>query len=115
MFRKEFLIFSSLAMGVFLLVAAVGMWLGHAIKEDAATLSTDTLPGLVDAGAAMAMTQENWLRVHLLVNTQSSGDRIELIEKIRANSNEGLWKDYGQSVSGVDERQDYAALVAARN
>ncbi len=115
MFRREFLIFCSLAAGIFLLVAAAGMWLGHAIKKDAAMISADTLPSLVDAGAAMAMTQENWLRVHLLLSTQSSGEQNELIRKIETNSNEGLWKDYGQSVYGVEERENYAALVAARN
>lgn len=115
MFQKEFLILCSLAAGVFLLVAAAGFWVGHTIREDADKIALDTLPGLVDAGDAMALAQDNWHRVHLLSNAQSAAEQAVLMEQIRINSNEGIWRDYTQSVYTPEERKEYRELLSVRS
>lgn len=115
MFRRELLILCSLAAGVLLTVAAAGFWVEHTIREDADKIALDTLPSLVDAGNAMALTQDNWLRVHLLANAQSAAEQATLIAQIQTNSNEGIWRDYAQSVYSPEERQEYQELLAERS
>jgi hypothetical protein len=115
MFRKEFLILCSLAAGIFLIVVAAGFSVGHTIREDADKIALDTLPSLVDAGTAMALTQDNWLRVHLFSNAQSAAEQAALITQIRTNSNEGLWRDYGQSIYDPEEQREYRELLAVRS
>ena len=115
MFRKEFLILCSLTAGVFLIVAVAGFWVGHTIREDADKIALDTLPGLVDAGDAMALTQDNWLRVHLLLNAQTTAEQAALVTRIQTNSNEGLWGNYGQGVYDSEERREYSELLSVRS
>lgn len=114
MFRKETFVICGLVAAVFIVVAIAGFWVGHTIREDADRIALDTLPGLVDAGAAMAQTQENWLQVHLLPGVESGAKREALIQQIRSNSNEGLWRDYGLTASDFEERREYGELLAAR-
>jgi hypothetical protein len=114
MFRRELLILGGLMAMVFLMVAAAGVWVGRTIRDDADKIALDTLPGLVDAGAAMALTQDNWLRVQLIANSQSAAEQKTLIEHIEANSNEGFWRDYAQSVYGPKEQHEFRELMAAR-
>jgi hypothetical protein len=114
MFRKELLILSGLMGMVFLIVASAGVWVGHTIRVDADKIALDTLPDLVDAGAAMALTQDNWLRVQLIANSQSAAEQQALIAQIETNSNEGFWRDYAQSVYGLKEQQEFRELMTAR-
>jgi len=115
MFRREFWILCSLAVGVLLAVAAAGFWVGHTIREDADKIALDTLPSLVDAGNAMSLAQDNWHRLHLLSNAKSAAEQAALIEQIRTNSNEGVWRDYGQSIYSRQEQQEYQELLSVRN
>ena len=115
MFRKEFFILCSLAAVVFLIVAAAGFGVGHTITGNADKIALDTLPGLVDAGTAMALTQDNWHRVHLLSNAQTAVEQTALITQIRTNSNEGIWRDYSQSIYDPEERQKFRELLAVRS
>jgi hypothetical protein len=115
MFRKEFLILCSLAAGVLLIAAAAGFWVGHTLTGDADKIALDTLPGLVDAGTAMALTQDNWHRVHLLLIAQSAVEQTALITQIRTNSNEGIWRDYSQGIYDPGERQKFRELLAVRS
>ena len=114
MFRREFFILCTLATAIFLMVAVAGFWIGHTISTDAGKIAADTFPSLVDAGSAMTLAQDNWLRVQLLANTASATDQSMLIEQIGANSNEGLWRDYGQSIYDAEERQEYQQLLFDR-
>jgi len=103
-----------LALGVFGLVVGGSFWVGHVIRNDASMIAADTLPGLVDAGAAMAVTQENWLRAHLLLNERSAAERAALMQQIRANSNEALWQEYGQAIYAAEDAKAYAELMKAQ-
>ena len=115
MFRRESQILYGLAASVFLAAAAGGCWVGHTLRKDANLIALDTLPGLVDAGSAMALTQENWLRVHLLLDQQASAaEQAAVVQQIRTNSNEGLWRDYRQTVYGSEEREEYDELLKTR-
>lgn len=114
MFRREFLILCSLAVGLFLLVAAAGFGIGHTLSVDSNKIATDTLPSLVDAGRAISVAQENWLRVQLVGNAASPAEQTALISQIRTNSNEGVWQDYGHSVYETEERLEYQDLLSAR-
>jgi len=114
MFRKELLILTSLAGVIVLAVAAACFWVGHTIREDADKIALDVLPGLVDAGAAMAQSQENWLNARMLLNAPTPEAQAALIHQIRTNSNEGLWRDYAGCVYGPAEAREYAELLVAR-
>jgi len=114
MFRREFFILCALATAIFLMVAAAGFWIGHTISTDAGKIAVDTVPSLVDAGSAMTLAQDNWLRVQLLASTTSATEQSALIGQIGANSNEGLWRDYGQSIYDPEERQQYHTLLSDR-
>jgi hypothetical protein len=88
---------------------------GHTIRNDASQIAADTLPGLVDAGAAMAMTQENWLRVHQVLTAPSSAERDELVRQVRANSTDGLWRDYGVSIFEAEDSRNYREMLTVRS
>jgi hypothetical protein len=115
MFRREFLILCGLAAGLFLLVAAAGFWIGHTLSVDSNAIAIDTLPSLVDAGRAISVAQENWLRVQLVEVATSTAEQSALISQIRTNSNEGTWQDYAHSVYETEERLDYQDLLSARS
>jgi hypothetical protein len=114
MFRKELLIVCSVGATVFLLVAVASSLVGRAIQREASMIAVDTLPSLVDAGAAMTLTEENWLRVQLLVHAASEAARAANVQEIRTNSNEGLWREYGESVFAEEDRKNYNELLVLR-
>lgn len=114
MFRRELLIVGSLAALVFVLVAVVGSFVGRAIQRDASMIAVDTLPGLVDAGAATSLTAENWLRAHQILQAASEAERTVLMRQIRATSNERLWREYGESIFDEEDRKNYTELLTVR-
>jgi len=114
MFRKEFLIISALAVMIFSLAALAGLWVAETIKKDASSIALDSLPGVVDAGAATATIQENWLRTHALVNSSSSAERAALAQQIRTQSTEKLWRDYADSIYEPQDRLNFHELVRVR-
>jgi len=114
MFRKEFLIMCSLAAGIFLLVAAACYWVAHTIQRDASDIALDTLPSLVDAGAAISLAQDNWLRVQLLLTTQSAAEQSGYIAQIQTNSTDLLWRDYGQNIYTAEDQRNYDNFLVVR-
>jgi hypothetical protein len=114
MFRKELLILTGLAGTIMLAVAVASFWVGHTLRDDADKIALDVLPGLVDAGAAMAQSQENWLNARLLLNSPTPEAQATLIHQIQTNSNEGFWRDYAACVYDPAEAVEYAELLIAR-
>jgi hypothetical protein len=102
--RREFLILCLVAGGVFLTVATACFWIGYSLQVHAADIVRDTIPGLVDTGSAMAMTQENWFRLYEFLQTQSPAERDALASPIRANSNARPWQDYAYSINDKEVR-----------
>ncbi len=114
MFRRELLILVAAATAVFALVALATYWVGHIIRTEATYIAGDTLPGLVDAGSALAVMQENWLRVNLLQHTQSPRERAELIHQIQTNRTDDFWTDYGKGIYAEEDRKNFAELQRVR-
>ena len=105
----------SLATAVFILVALASSLASRAVQREASNIALDTLPGLVNAGGAISIMQENWLRLNLALSSASPSERAALMQEIRASSNQGLWQDYGQSVYDPQDEKNYSQLLAARS
>ncbi len=88
MYRKELSLLSALCLLIFLLVAGTGTLVVQVVQRDASMLAIDTLPGLVNAGDAIALIDENWLRIHLLTQESNAPRQASLIQQIRSNSDE---------------------------
>jgi hypothetical protein len=112
MFRKELLILSALALLLFGMVATASFWVAGAVQREATWIAADTLPSLVDAGLAIDRSQENWLRLQQLMQ---SADRQEIARLIRQNSDDDLWRDYGQSIFDAEDGRNYAQLMRTRS
>jgi hypothetical protein len=115
MFRKELSILGGIVIVIFLAVAGSSWYAARALQQTAAMVALDTLPGLVDAGAAISRMRENWLRIHLVLQTTDTSARAALINYVRINSTEGLWRDYGHSAYSEQAKQGFQALAAARS
>jgi chemoreceptor-like protein with four helix bundle sensory module len=114
MFRKELLIFSGLAILVFLIVAGAASMAVRAVQRDGTMLAKDTLPGLVSAGEAMSRMDENWFNLHLLLSLESPAERESLIRKISDNSTEPIWRVYEEAVFDKEDEQLFQEMKVNR-
>ena len=113
MFRKEFIVLGMLALAVLSLVVGGNFWVVHVIRNDASMIAVDTLPGLVDASAAMAIAQANWVRSLSLLGGRSAAERAAIMQQVRTNSTESLWQEYGERIRTSEDARAYAALMEA--
>lgn len=104
----------TVAGAIFLLVASASWLVGRAVQAEATEIAQDTIPGLANSAAALSVMQENWLRVHLVGHLGTAAERAALVQKVRANSNDELWRQYGQAVFSTDDRRNFEAMLAAR-
>ncbi len=114
MFRRELLIVCSLAAVVFLLVTGAASYVARAVQQNATSIAEDTLPRLVDAGAAISRLEENWLRIHQLNHGLSPEARATLIQQILAHSTQELWREYQDSILPTEDRTNYDRMIAER-
>lgn len=114
MFRKELLTIGLLATGVFLVVAGVCAWLTWSLAQDARMLVVDTIPGLVNAGDALNVMDNNWQKMIELPELPSSQARSNLVVQITARSTTEFWLRYQTSVLDAQDRELFAAAQSAR-
>ena len=98
MFRKELFILCSLIVAIFAGVAIVSSLMARALQHESQMVARTTLPGLVNAGAAINRMNDNWENVQLLAQIPSAEARTNLMQNIRANTTEDLWKEYRKSI-----------------
>ena len=115
MFRKELLTLSFLAAVIFLLVAGVTAWMAHALANNARMIVVDTLPGLVNAGEALNVMDNNWEKILGLTSLPTAETRLNVIQQIHAHSTQEFWASYEQSIFDPHDRQLFAAVQAARS
>lgn len=114
MFRKEIVALGATALAVFALVAGAASLAIRAVEHDAKLVAQDTLPGLVNAGAAINRINENWFNTSLILNTPALASRSNLIAQINLNSTEAFWDRYGQSILGQQDADSFKAMQKSR-
>jgi hypothetical protein len=114
MFRKELMILGSLTALIFVSVAGISWYATLTLQRNARLVAQDTLPGLVDSGAAISRIQENWLSLTRLLNLPEGTDRIDLARQIQTNSTEQLWQDYGKAIYSEEDRRGFEQLMRTR-
>jgi hypothetical protein len=98
MYRKEFLMLSAVAAGIFALVALTSLIMEREMQSSARMLAEDTLPGLVNAGDAISRMNDNWQSIRLLPELPAAAARSNLIVRIQANSTEDFWRQYQKAI-----------------
>jgi hypothetical protein len=114
MYRKEFLILSAVAIGIFALVAATSLVMERALQYSAQMLAADTLPGLVNAGDAMSRMNDNWQSIRLLTELPAPAGRSNLIARIQANSTVDLWRQYQEAIFDPRDKALFAQTQNSR-
>jgi len=114
MYRKELLILSAVAIGIFALVAAISLMMEQALQYSAKMLAEDTLPGLVNAGDAMSRLNDNWQNIRLLTELPAPAARSNLIVRIQANTTEDFWRSYQESIFNPHDEFLFAQTQQAR-
>ena len=115
MFRRELLTVTTLAVVIFLAVAATGWFAVRELQETSRMLVVDTLPGLVDAGLAGERMHDNRHTMREILAPHSAGERMQMIDTVRTNSTESLWSDYAVSIFESEDRQNYQAMLVIRS
>jgi len=114
MFRQELLLLFGTLLGILILVGGIVFWVDSNMGSNAKSIATEILPAVIDTGTAVALTHENWARVQLLLDTDSTAKRLQIIGQIRTNSNESLWSGYGRKLSDPEARVKYEMLLLSR-
>jgi hypothetical protein len=114
MYRKEFFILSTVALSIFATVAVVSLMMQRALQRSAEVLAIDTLPGLINAGAAIDRMSDNWQNLRSLTELPTAQARSNMIQKIEANNTQELWKRYGASTFDSRDRQLFEQTLISR-
>ncbi|HEX9045951.1 MAG TPA: MCP four helix bundle domain-containing protein [Verrucomicrobiae bacterium] len=114
MFRREFFVIVTVAAIIFLAVAGAGWFAVAHLRAASTQLVQDTLPGLMDAGAASERMHENRHRMRLMLESTNADACRELITEVSTNSTEKLWQDYAQSIYEPNDARNYSNLIAVR-
>ncbi len=115
MFRKELIILVCVACMVFGVVAGIATLAVGVVQRDADMVARDTLPGLVNAGEAIARLHENWFNTLRLNGMESASDRAEAIALIEANSTDELWKRYRDAINDPHDTELFQSMFASRS
>jgi hypothetical protein len=86
------------------------------LKNDAANIVDDTLPGLVYAGQINSELSENFVRTLLVINSDSPEERDRYLTKISEGSarvNESM-DSYRQSIFEKEDSETFARLLTLR-
>jgi hypothetical protein len=114
MYRKEFFVLSAIAFSIFAAVTVTSLMMQRALQHSARVLATDTLPGLINAGAAIDRMSDNWQNLHLLTELPTAQARSNLIQQIEANSTADLWRRYGSSTFDPQDKELYEQTLISR-
>ena len=114
MFRKELLLLGVVATLVFLSVAGMAAWMTRTVAHDARMLALDTLPGLVNAGEALNVMDQNWEKITSLTAVPTVQARSNVIQEIQGRTTQEFWSNYEQSIYDPTDRQLFAKVQAAR-
>ena len=114
MFRKELVIFSGLALAVFLLVSVVASFLVREVGRDGEMMAKDTVPGLVNAGEAINRLTENWVNTYRLLGLESGEARARLIRQINANTTKPNWARYSRAIYTEEDLRLFKQVEASR-
>jgi hypothetical protein len=114
MYRKEFFLLSAITFSIFAAVAVISLMMQRALQQSARVLAIDTLPGLINAGAAIDRMSDNWQNLHLLTELPTAQARSNLIQKIEANSTADLWRRYGSSTFDPQDKELFEQTLASR-
>lgn len=115
MYRKEFLMLSAVALGLFALVAATSLVLERKLQYSAQMLAVDTLPSLVSAGEAMSRMNDNWQSIKLLPDLPTAAERTNLIARIHANSTADFWRTYSETLFDPRDKILFAQTQDSRS
>ncbi len=115
MFQRELLIIATLACVIFLLVAGTAWYVVLELHDTSRKLVVDTLPGLVDTGLAEERMNDNRRVMLNLLAPHTPAERAQLVELVRTNTAEPLWRDYARSIDGDSERVKYQTMMLSRS
>jgi hypothetical protein len=115
MFRRELLMVGTLAMAIFVLMAAAGWWTVRELHESSRMLVVDTLPGMTDAGLANERMNDNRRIMRDIFSANTTAERAQIIEQIKTNSTQALWRDYASSIYEPADLHNYRIMMLARS
>jgi methyl-accepting chemotaxis protein WspA len=101
---------------VLLAVGGTGFFMVRGVKNEAASIVDDTLPGLVYAGQINSELSENFARTLLVIHSDSPEERDRYLKRISEGSakvNESLDR-YRPTIFENEEGELFAGLVASR-
>lgn len=116
MYKKDLSNFVVGALLTFVVVGSFGFLCVNSLKSQASLVASDTLPGLIYAGAANNRMEDNFLSSLYLTDLKTSGEQEKCWQRIEATSKvtDLCLKKYEDSIFDAADRSNYETLVAAR-
>ena len=105
----------SLALAVFLVVAALASFSVREVQRDGEMLAKDTFPGLVNAGEAISRSTENWVNMYMLLDSKSESERLKLVSEINRNSTQPIWNRYKRAIYIDEDLRLFKQVEDSRN
>jgi hypothetical protein len=109
------MIVGALAAAIFLAVAGAGWFTVRELHEYSSKLVVDTLPGLVDSGLAGERMHDNRHTMHDMLFPHTAAERAQMIQLVKTNTTDPLWRDYSASIFEPVDLQNYQAMMLARS
>jgi hypothetical protein len=117
MYKKDLGRFIAGALIIFLVVGAIGFFCVRALNHEVSRTVKDTLPGLIYAGAANNIMEDNFIRSMGLAELQSAEERGRYLKQIEqvSKQTEAYMEKYRQSIYESEDRKNFQRLVQTRN
>jgi Four helix bundle sensory module for signal transduction len=115
MFKRELFVIFSILFAIVILVAGTGWYAIWQLQETSHKIVVDTLPGLADAGLAQERMNDNRRMMRELLIPHTNPEREKIIEQIRSNNTENLWRDYANSIFEPEDLQNYNNMMQVRS
>jgi Four helix bundle sensory module for signal transduction len=116
MYKKDLGRFIAVTILIFAIVAGAGFFCVSSLRREASLVAKDTLPGLIYAGTANSIMDNNFIRSLNLTDLQSVEDREKHLKQIEqvSKQTELYMEKYRQSIYNKEDRSKFEDLVNAR-
>ena len=116
MYKKDLGRFILGALLVFLVVAVIGFLSVNSLKREALLVARDTLPGLINAGNANNLMEDNFLRSLSLADLKTAEERDTYLQQIELASKrtEFYMKEYEAAIFSDEDRANFQKLMETR-